>query len=205
VPGAAQTFAYQLNTTNQIIGYYIDSSGVTFLPIDPETNWSDTSFISRPVRGFPLGPALATVFTNGIPSTAKYLVVTPPSTFLNVATRLRVLTGDNVLISGFIITGTEPKKVLLRGIGPSLNGVGVTLSDPTLELHQGSATLATNDNWKINDQTQQSQEADIRATTIPPANDLESAIVMTLSPGTYTAILAGKNGGTGVGLVEVTI
>jgi hypothetical protein len=72
-----------------------------------------------------------------------------------------------------------------------------------LELHQGSTTLATNDNWKINDQTGQSQEADIRATTIPPTNDLESAIVMTLSPGAYTAILAGKNGGTGVGLVEV--
>jgi hypothetical protein len=77
------------------------------------------------------------------------------------------------------------------------------LSDPTLELHQGSTTLATNDNWKINDLTGQSQEADIRATTIPPSNDLESALVATLAPGNYTAILAGKNGGTGVGLVEV--
>jgi hypothetical protein len=116
---------------------------------------------------------------------------------------MRVLTADNVLIGGFIITGADPKKVIIRGIGPSLNGVGVTLSDPTLELHQGSTTLATNDNWKINDQTGQSQEADIRATTIPPTNDLESAIVATLSPGAYTAILAGKNGGTGVGVVEV--
>jgi hypothetical protein len=72
-----------------------------------------------------------------------------------------------------------------------------------LELHQGSTTLATNDNWKVNDQTGKSQQAEIEATTIPPKNDLESAIVMTLSPGAYTAILAGKNGGTGVGLVEV--
>ena len=66
-----------------------------------------------------------------------------------------------------------------------------------------SHVVATNDNWKINDQTGQSQEAEIRATTIPPTNDLESAILATLSPGAYTAILAGKNGGTGVGLVEV--
>ena len=121
---------------------------------------------------------------------------------LNISTRMRVLTGDQVLIAGFIITGTDPKTVIIRGIGPSLTGVGVTLSDPTLELHQGS-TVTTNDNWKINDQTGQSQEADIRATTIPPTNDLESAIVATLTPGNYTAILAGKNGGTGVGLVEV--
>lgn len=131
------------------------------------------------------------------------LLVAPVSQLLNISTRMRVLTGEQVLIAGFIITGSEQKKVIIRGIGPSLNGVGVTLSDPTLELHQGSITLATNDNWKINDQTGQSQEADIRATTIPPTNELESAIVMTLSPGAYTAILAGKNGGTGVGLVEV--
>jgi hypothetical protein len=116
---------------------------------------------------------------------------------------MEVLGGEQVLIAGFIITGTDPKQVLIRGMGPSLNGVGVTLSDPTLELHQGNTTLATNDNWKVNDQTGQSQEAAIRATTIPPANDLESAIVISLSPGSYTAILAGKKGGTGVGLVEL--
>ena len=122
---------------------------------------------------------------------------------LNISTRMRVLAGDQVLIAGFIITGSDPKKIIIRGIGPSLNGVGVPLADPTLELHQGSATLAMNDNWKVNDQTGQSQEADIRATTIPPNNDLESALVITLNPGAYTAILAGKNGGPGVGLVEV--
>ena len=133
------------------------------------------------------------------------LYVGPPTTptLLNISTRMRVLTGDQVLIGGFIITGTDPKKVIIRGMGPSLNGVGVTLSDPTLELHQPDGTVITNDNWKINDQTGQSQEADIRATTIPPTNDLESAIVTTLPPGNYTAILAGKNGGTGVGVVEV--
>jgi uncharacterized repeat protein (TIGR01451 family) len=129
--------------------------------------------------------------------------VTAPGTVGNISTRLRVGTGDNVLIGGFIITGAEPKKVIIRGIGPSLNGVGVTLADPILELHQGGATLATNDNWKTNDQTGQSQQTEIEATTIPPKNDLESAILATLSHGTYTAILVGKNGGTGVGLIEV--
>jgi uncharacterized repeat protein (TIGR03803 family) len=135
--------------------------------------------------------------------TAPVTFVKTPEHLLNIATRMRVLSGNNVLIGGFIITGSDPKKVLIRGIGPSLNGVGVTLSDPTLELHQPDGTVITNDNWKFNDQTGQSQEADIRATTIPPTNDLESALIATLSPGAYTAILAGKSGGTGVGVVEV--
>jgi len=123
------------------------------------------------------------------------------SSAVNISTRMRVLTGEQVLIAGFIITGTDPKNVIIRGIGPSLNGVGVTLTDPTLELHQGSTTLTTNDNWKINDQTGQSQQAEIEATTIPPTNDLESAIVQTFAPGNYTAIVRGKNNTAGVGLV----
>lgn len=127
-----------------------------------------------------------------------------PPTFqpLNIATRMLVLTGEQVLIAGFIITGTEPKKVIIRGIAPSIGGVGGTVSDPTLELHQGSTTIAANDNWKVRpDGT--SQQAEIEATTIPPSNDLESALVATLSPGAYTAVLAGKNNETGIGLVEL--
>ncbi len=119
----------------------------------------------------------------------------------NISTRLPTGTGDNVLIGGFIITGTQPKKVIVRGIGPSLPIAGA-LADPTLALHQPDGTVITNDNWKINDQTGQSQEAAIRATTIPPTNDLESALIATLVPGNYTAILAGKNGSTGIGVVE---
>ncbi|HEV2839896.1 MAG TPA: kelch repeat-containing protein [Chthoniobacterales bacterium] len=126
---------------------------------------------------------------------------TPPA-MLNISTRMRVLTDDKVLIGGFIITGTELKRILIRGIGPSLNGAGVTLSDPTLELHQGSTTLATNDNWKFRSGAS-SQQEDIESTTIPPTNDSESAILMALSPGAYTVILAGQHGETGVGLVEV--
>ena len=125
-----------------------------------------------------------------------------PAQPLNISTRARVQADPGELIGGFIIAGGDPKSVLIRGMGPSLSSVGVTLSDPTLELHQGGTTVATNDNWKTKpDGT--SQQAEIEATTIPPTNDLESAILATLSPGAYTAILAGKNGGTGVGLVEV--
>lgn len=129
---------------------------------------------------------------------------TPAGHLLNIATRLDVLTNDRVLIGGFIITGNAPKKVLVRAIGPSLSGFGIAgaLADPTLELHNPDGSVITNDNWKINDATGQSQEAEVRATTIPPSNDFESAIVATLAPGAYSAIVSGKGGGTGIGLVE---
>jgi len=122
---------------------------------------------------------------------------------LNISTRMRVLTGERVLIAGFIVTGSEPKIVIVRGMGPSLNGVGVTLADPTLELHQGNTTLATNDNWKINDSNRPIAGSSDPRHDDSTVNDLESALVATLNPGAYTAILAGKNGGMGVGLVEV--
>jgi hypothetical protein len=132
-------------------------------------------------------------------------VAPPPPQLLNISSRVDVLTGDQVAIAGFIINGTDPKTVVVRGIGPSLSGAGVqgTLPDPTLELHDGSrAMIASNDNWKTKpDGT--SQQAAIEATGLAPNNDLESAIAITLNPGQYTAILAGKNGDTGIGLVEV--
>jgi hypothetical protein len=116
---------------------------------------------------------------------------------------MRVQTGDNVGIGGFIITGSTPMRVLLRAIGPSLAGSGVpdVLADPVLELH-GTGGFATivDDNWRDDP----AQEALIIATGIPPSNDLESAIVATLNPGgAYTAIVRGKNNTSGVGLVEV--
>ena len=113
---------------------------------------------------------------------------------------MRVETGDKVGIGGFIITGSAPKRVILRAIGPSLTGLGVpdALADPVMELHgpAGFATI-TNDNWR------DTQEAEIQATGIPPTNDFESAIVITLSPGPYTAIVRGKNDTSGVALVEI--
>jgi hypothetical protein len=113
-----------------------------------------------------------------------------------------VQTGDNVGIGGFIITGSGPKHVLLRAIGPSLIGSGISnvLADPVLELHgPGGFVTVTNDNWRDDPV----QEALIIASGIPPTNDLESAIDATLVPGNYTAIVRGKNNTSGVGLVEV--
>ena len=109
-------------------------------------------------------------------------------------------TGDKVSIGGIIITEGEAKRVLLRAIGPSLANFGITdpLLDPVLELHAGDGSLITsNDNW-----TDSPQMADIEATGLAPTNDLESAIIATLDPGLYTAVVNGKDGGTGVGLVE---
>jgi len=121
----------------------------------------------------------------------------PESRLLNIATRLRVQSGENVLIGGFIITGTGSKKVIIRGIGPSLaQFFSGTLGDPTLELFQGNTSLASNNDWK-------ETQAEIQATGIPPTNDKESAIVRTLAPGSYTAVLRGNAGSTGIGVVEV--
>jgi hypothetical protein len=189
----------------------IDNNQVSNFLVDPASGWSDTNTATVPLTSsVPLGPSLVTVFTNGIPSVAKYLLVAPKSTqALNISTRLRVQQNDNILIGGFIITGTAPKKIVVRGIGPSLkiNGVPLPgrLANPFVELHDETTrvTVETNDNWKINDQTGQSQEAIIQATTIPPTEDLESAIVRTLNPGPYTAVLRGLNNGTGIGVVEV--
>jgi hypothetical protein len=129
------------------------------------------------------------------------------SEMANISTRGFVESGDGVMIGGFILGGsTQPSGILIRGIGPSLSSAGISnpLANPTLELHNGSGTLiSTNDNWKVNDQTQLSQESEIRATTVPPSNDLESAILALLPPGNYTAVLGEKNGGTGVGVVEI--
>ncbi len=118
---------------------------------------------------------------------------------LNVSTRLRVQTGEGAMIGGFIITGNAPKKVIIRAIGPSLEAAGISgvLANPTVQLNGSAGAIASNDDWKSN------QQAEIQATGIPPSNDLESAIVATLSPGAYTAVVAGKNQTTGVGLVEV--
>jgi N-acetylneuraminic acid mutarotase len=174
----------------------LESEQVLYLPVDPASGWSDTTFTSTPVSGFLAGPALVTVFTNGIPSDAKYLVVVPPTVLANISTRLLVGTGDNVLIGGFIVSGTQTKKVLIRAIGPSLPLAGV-LADPTLELYQGTTLLESNDNWM--DSANKQAIIDSGAA---PLNNLESAIVRSVAPGNYTAIERGVNNGTGIGVVE---
>ncbi|MEO5718673.1 MAG: choice-of-anchor Q domain-containing protein [Chthoniobacterales bacterium] len=131
--------------------------------------------------------------------------VPAPPALGNLSTRALVETGDNVPIGGFIITGTDPMKVILRAIGPSLNLNGTPLpgrlANPTLELHGPGGLIASNDDWRS------TQESEIVASGAPPTNDLESAIVATLpaSPAgiAYTAVMSGANNTTGIGLVEV--
>jgi glucose/arabinose dehydrogenase len=125
-----------------------------------------------------------------------------PSQAMNISTRARVETGDKVLIGGFIIRGSAAKKVIIRAIGPSLSRHGLTdfLADPTLELHDGNgALLQSNDNWQDNP----SQASQISASGLAPSNNFESAIIATLQPGNYTAIVRGKNSGQGIALAEV--
>ncbi len=124
----------------------------------------------------------------------------PAAQSLNLSARLPVETGDDVLIGGLIVDGTEAKQVIVRGIGPSLMVDGMplagTLADPVLELYQGDVLIMSNDNWKTTQQTE------IEATGLAPTDDLESAILATLDPGAYTVVLHGQNDGTGIGLVE---
>jgi hypothetical protein len=125
----------------------------------------------------------------------------PPANFINLSTRARVQTGDRVEIGGFIITGNAPKRVVIRAIGPSLTARGVAnaLQDPTLTLHDSNTNVITeNDNWR------DSQDRDaIQQSTLAPTDDRESAIIRTLDPGAYTAIVRGKNDQQGVGMVEI--
>jgi hypothetical protein len=112
---------------------------------------------------------------------------------------VRVGTGDGVVIGGFIITGNLPKQVIVRGVGPSLVASGLTdvVDDPTLQLFGSGGQIAFNDDWK------DLQQSDIEATMLQPTDDREPAIIATLDPAAYTAIVSGKNGETGVGLLEI--
>jgi len=199
------------NTDSQLFYSYSVNAGETWspnVPVSPAFN---------PFLGYPnqnkIGDYIAMVSDpaggdvaysatfNGEEDIYYVRVATHSSHLQNISTRANVLTGDRVLIAGFIIGGTGPKQVIIRGLGPS-TGLAGALADPTLELYQGSQIIATNDNWKTNSNGT-SQQAAIQATGLAPGNDLESAILITLNPGSYTAILRGKNNTSGQGLVDL--
>ena len=182
--GMQTTFASGLNHP---IGLAFDSS-VNLFEADQNTNT---------INKFTPG-GIKTSFATGLNGPGGLAV--QPGQLTNISTRLEVLTGNSVLIAGFIISGTDNKQVLLRSLGPTLTQFGVigALADTTIELHNGAgAIIATNDNWK------DMQQAAIMATGKAPPNDLESAILITLAPGNYSAVVRGKNGITGVALAEV--
>jgi hypothetical protein len=119
----------------------------------------------------------------------------------NVSTRGQVRTGGNVLIGGCIIGGGQPKQVIVRALGPSLAGAGVAnpLSDPFLELHDANGgVIQSNNDWP-----QSPDAATIQSKNLAPGNTRDSALLATLNPGSYTAVVQGVNGATGIGLVEV--
>jgi hypothetical protein len=123
---------------------------------------------------------------------------TPPVLLANISTRLRVQPGDNAMIGGFIVTGTEPKTVIVRGIGPSLPLPGA-LADPFIEVYSSSGEfLAANDNWRDATTSQ-----DIIVSGLAPANSLEPALWGTINPGAYTVVVRGKNDAAGISLFEV--
>ncbi|MDO8262344.1 MAG: choice-of-anchor D domain-containing protein [Gallionella sp.] len=136
----------------------------------------------------------------GVGIVEVYELDNPASQFTNISTRGQVLAGDNVMIGGFVIQGTTSKTVLIRAVGPDLANYGVTgvLANPMLQLYSGSTMIASNDDWQT-----ASNAAAILTTGLAPVSLLESAILITLPPGAYTAIVSGSGGGTGVGIVEV--
>jgi hypothetical protein len=169
-------------------------------------DFSGTLTLTFPPTGQPAGPALGslalTVQQIDFQLDPLPAAVTPPSQPQNISTRANVGTGDNVLIGGIIITGNDTKQVVLRAIGPSLSGAGVTdpLADPTLNLFDSAGTLlASNDNWMDNSAEDQMILID---NGLAPSADLESALVANLDPGAYTAIVQGVGDTTGVALVE---
>jgi Beta-propeller repeat len=197
--GSALVYSSYLGGTDYDYGYGIavDSAGNAYVTGSTQSRCFPTTtgaFDTTWSLGVP------DAFVTKISETAQPSTLTPcPSQLLNIATRTRVLAGDGVLIGGFTVTGgSAVKRMLIRGIGPSLNVPGA-LANPVLEFYDsfaGNPPFASNDDWITN-------RAEIEATGIPPSNDLESAIVMSLQPGAFTAVLRGKDNGVGIGVVEV--
>jgi hypothetical protein len=167
------------------------------------------------VNGVPQPPGIYGGLASGAPNILPEFErlgtvrVGPISTLGNISSRALVQTGDDVIIGGFIVQGAEPKRVIIRAIGPELTHYGVpnALVNPTLELHDGTgALIASNNNWMatiIGGIITNNQVHDIQASGYAPGDALESAILAELPAGNYTAIVRGVNNTTGVALVEV--
>ena len=182
------------NTDPKLNGSGLGDFGgaINTIPLDPTSPAINNANASAPARD------QRNYTRNGAPDIGAFeLGGQNPSSLANISTRARVLTGDNVLIGGFIITGAQNKRLIVRAVGPSLP-LAARLANPSLELfNSGGQVIASNNDWRSN------QQAEIQATTLAPTNDLEAAVVTTLTPGAYTVIIRGVNNGTGIGLVEV--
>jgi hypothetical protein len=203
VPGALTDFVLELHGPPGFVTVISDHCDPPLGPspfCQPGSREADIEAVLNPgaytaiVRGrmTPSGVALVEVYDLNQAAGSK---------LANISTRAFVGTADNILIAGFILGGNGGlDKILVRGIGPSLTGFGVpsALADPTLELRdQNGVLLLANDNW------QEDPTMPVFPPGLQPTHPLESAMMVALPPGPYTALLAGVNSGTGVGLVEV--
>jgi sugar lactone lactonase YvrE len=174
-------------------------SGPVGLAFDSSDNLYVVNKLSATISKFTPDGFETTFAATGF--TPAFIAIQRSPNLVNISTRVNVMTGDNVLDGGFIVLGPGTKRILIRGLGPSLASAGISgvLADPIIELHGGSenAIIASNDNWKNN------QQAEIEATGIPPTNDAEAALIATLEEGSYTVIQRGKANTSGVGLIEI--
>ncbi len=192
--GSATTYHFQYGLTTSYGSTTTSTSagsGFTAVPVSAGL----TGLSAATVYHFRVTATNANGTSNGADATFTTANATPAAgKAQNLSTRVDVETGVNLGIGGFIITGTDPKLVVIRAIGPSLAAFGVTdpLADPVLELHDSTgAIIATNDNHGV------------IGHGLDPTNPLESAIITTLPPSLYTAVVSGKDGGTGVALIEI--
>ena len=181
--------------------FFADLSGGWIHVFNPASGMTTdfASGINTPVD-LHVGPDGALYYLDRGSGGQVFRVSALPAQALNISGRAAVETGQGVAISGFIVTGTVPKRVGVRAIGPSLANFGIAdaLMDPVLQLNRADGSLVmANDNWK------NTQQAQLMAAGLAPANDNEAALIATLPAGNYSAIVSGKNGGTGVALAEV--
>jgi hypothetical protein len=194
-----------------------------FAPVRND-NWKDSQEIEIVATGIPptddaesaifasLEPGAYTAIVEGKDGTAGVALVevydleqAADSKLANLSTRALVGTGEDIIIAGFLLNDHESMdRIVIRGIGPSMApGIfpaSAVLADPTLELRDGNGSLVmSNDDWQDNF----AQSAEITAAGLAPTNSRESAIAATLGPGMYTALLSGRNNGTGIGVVEI--
>src|SRR5438067_450196 len=193
--GVKSTFASGLNTPT---GLAFDASGNLF----EADQASGTIFKFTPAGA-------KSTFASGLSEPSGLAFEPPTAQLTNISTRGLVQTGNDVMIGGFIIEGSGPKTVIVRAIGPELTPFGIpnALADPTLELHDGTrALIASNNNWQttiIGGIITSDQVGAIQNSGHAPTQPSESAIIATLPPGNYTAIVRGVNNTVGVALVEV--
>ncbi len=195
-------FEYVAPTT-ETSTYLVDNVFLTFGPACPSPTPSPPSTPAPTPTPTATPSATATATPPPTPTPSPTTTPLPvPAQAMNISTRLRVETGERIMIGGFIVTGTAPKKVAIRGLGPSLSNFGLSdlLADPTLELRgSDGALLAQDDNW----QDDPAQAAQLMVLGLALQNPNESGLVVTLPPGNYTALMAGKNQTSGIGLVEI--